>query len=132
MRHLWEQYENYEINIGVEMPLHDYICTCGITQTEYFKLESSPPPTIPCSCGGNAVKEFPAVHTRKDFAKPVEMMSVAPTDPEDVRNFARNNPDIKVELRESSELYGVPIAHNETERRQVLKYFGYTDKEKRK
>jgi hypothetical protein len=132
MRHLWEQYESYEINIEVNVPIHEYLCVCGRILAEYVKLSSSPPPTLPCPCGDTAKRQFPTVHTRLDFAKPVELMSCAPTDPDDVRNFARNNPNIKVELNEASDMYGVPIAHNETERRQVLKYFGYTDKEKRK
>lgn len=117
----------------VLVPIHSFLCkNCGNLFADYFKLTSAVPEVKECpKCHfTSAFKEFPCPHTIKDFGKPVEMYSVAPVNPEDVEAFARSNPDIKLDTDPNSDMYGVPIVKNESERRKVMKYFGVVDKEK--
>lgn len=116
------------------MPIHDYKCNvCSYTWWEFIKITSDVSETLPCprlKCGGVGIRQFSAPHTQKDFAQPIPMYSCAPTKKEDVDAFRRAFPDIQCEGNLASDMYGIPVVHNEQERSKVLRYFHFVMKEK--
>jgi hypothetical protein len=80
------------------------------------------------------VREISAPHTQnKAFHKPVQMHSCAPVDPDEVKALRAKLPsDVEMSIDPNDELYGVPIAVNESQRKAVLKATGYVDLDKPK
>lgn len=112
------------------MPVHTFNCVCGHSWPEYFKLSNWPFPDYmmcPKCMITSGKRQISAPHTVKDYEHPIEMYSVAPVDPNEVRRFAETNPGIQVSLNEDDEMYGVPVVRNEQERRQVMKHFHHVD-----
>jgi len=105
------------------MPMYPYECGCGHA-IEVFKpmAQYRTPESCP-ECG--AVME--RVHTRRcasldtPFQKPVEMFSVAPTNPVELQELRQKMPDVEL----TSQL--VPIARTRTEKLRILKATGFEE-----
>jgi hypothetical protein len=75
------------------------------------------------------VREISVPHTHRDFNKPIEHYSCAPTDPEDVMALRQKlSNEIQMSTDPDDPMYGIPISRNETERQAVLKAVGFVDK----
>jgi putative FmdB family regulatory protein len=119
------------------MPIYDYHCdVCDNTFTDYFKFGRVDPIPEVQECPEckqlTAKRQFPCPHAQLDFHKPIELFSLAPVKKEEVDNFRQQNPDIQCEGDPASDMYGVPVVHNEQERSRVLKHFHYAVKEKKR
>lgn len=105
------------------MPLYPYQCSnCG-RQDELFLSMSDYTPEQPCVCGARMQRVFTTDRVRNpNFHTPIAMFSVAPTNPQELADFRRKCPDIHM----TPQL--VPLAHNRTEKKQILKAVGFEEK----
>ena len=114
------------------MPLHEYGCGyCGLKVCDFLKITSDVPERKLCpNCGNDSlIRQISAPHTHKDFNKPIEMYSLAPVDHAEILALKQACPDVNISINPNDEMYGVPVARNETERKQVLKAMGFVDKD---
>lgn len=61
------------------------------------------------------------------FHKPIEMMSIAMEDENEIRVFKEKCPDVEVDLNPESEMYGIPIARNRKGKLQALAAAGFIE-----
>lgn len=107
------------------MPLYDYQCECGRTQSDVFRKMQSTESQI-CKCG-KAMERVPVLpHTDlKDYHTPIELYSVAMEDQAEIEEFARKCPDVQISTDPRDEMWGVPIARNRKGKLQALKAAGH-------
>ena len=115
------------------MPLYNRECReCGHTDTEFDHIANVGP--------HNRLIECPACHAMayertiegfntdlKTFHTPIEMHSVAATSWEEIREIQEKCPDVQISDNPDDELFGVPIAKNRKEKKQVLAAVGYVE-----
>ncbi len=105
------------------MPERCFKCTvCGKINQQIQDLFDDIVPT--CTCGGATNRSYKAESDNsrptKMFHEPIEMFSVGMS-PEEVPVFREANPAIEVRA-------GVPVAKTRQEKKRVLKYFGYGER----
>jgi len=112
------------------MPIYPYRCMkCGHEADEFHKMSDPNMDTCPM-CDAKAYEKqvrLPAGGTMAEFRKPIEMYSVAPATPEEAHALARRIPDVKMSLDPNDEMFGIPIARNRHEKKQVLRATGFED-----
>lgn len=113
------------------MPMYEYECECGHADTIFMQMKDCNEHTIvmPCpKCAGNFRRQVSVPHTDlKEFHKPIELLSIAMEDREEIEAFAKRCPDVDVSLDETSELYGVPVARTRKAKLQALKAAGFVE-----
>lgn len=114
------------------MPLYSFVCPCGNKGSEYTQMAHAVPvgEHIVCPvCGKRTYRRVPDyVHSDlKEFHAPIEMHSVAATSWEEIREIQEKCPDVQISDNPADELFGVPIAKNRKEKKQVLAAVGYVE-----
>lgn len=105
------------------MPLYDYKCPVCDQQVELLIPMLEYQSEQPCTCGAVMQRIFTTKKSHSpNFRKPIEMFSVAPTSPQELEAFRRKCPDVEL----TRQL--VPIAHNRTEKKQILRAVGFEEK----
>lgn len=111
------------------MPLYDYKCDdCGGAAVEFQHMRDAA--LAVCSvCGGKNYHRVPSVpHTdMKDFTTPIEMMSIAMNDIDEIKAFKAKCPDVDVSGVVDDPMFGVPIARNRRQKLDALKAAGFQE-----
>lgn len=111
------------------MPLYDYECVCGHKFETFRTMKDESFEQCP-TCKSYATNRVPSLpHTDlKAFHTPIEMFSIALDTPEEVRAFKQRCPDVEMCDDPSSEMFGLPVAHNRKQKTQALAAAGYVEK----
>jgi len=91
----------------------------------------SDPPLQFCSvCGKSGYRKIPSLFTTdlKNFNKPIEMYSVACSTLQEVREIQVKCPDVQINDDPNSEMFGIPIAANRKQKKQVLRAVGFEER----
>lgn len=110
------------------MPIYNFTCpNCSNVTEEYMKMMSVS--VVFCSeCKLPMVKVPSLVHTDlKEFYKPVELLSIAMEDLDQIRDFKQRCPDVDCSDDPNSPDYGVPIARSRKAKLQALDAAGFTE-----
>jgi hypothetical protein len=113
------------------MPRYDYQFTDeqGGTFEDVASIRSEPMTEYlgrPC----RRVPSCPSVRTQYgegSHTKPVEMLSIAVDNEEEVDAFRARNPGVEISRDRSSPLFGVPVAKSRSEKLRVLKQEGFVE-----
>ena len=104
------------------MPMYCYRCAdCGRGGSEMraMKDRGHGPP---CRCGARMQRDITAetgaVNT--EYAKPIEMMSLAVDTVEEVHAFRTRNPDIEISDRPGDRNFGIPVVKSRQQKLSVL------------
>lgn len=101
------------------MPRYSYICDACDHAMSVFKLMSQYERVEICpGCGAEMKRDFTAgtpATLDKAFRKPIKMYSVAPRNPQELADFRKRCPNVKL----TRDL--VPIAYNRAEKLRILK-----------
>lgn len=109
------------------MPLFDFECECGERKQDVYRsVQARDNPEACPRCHKNMIRQFPLVHTDlQDFHTPIEMFSVACNTPDEIRQMQRVG--VPISDNPSDPMYGVPIAHNRSEKKKALKAAGFVE-----
>lgn len=116
------------------MPLYDYECPrCGHTSVEFMKMCSAAE-ADPVRCGHCAkyghtemVRQVSQPHAPQlGYHTPILMQSIGCNSVDEIRQMQRAG--ISVNDDPNHPDYGVPVAHNRTEKLRALKVAGYQEK----
>lgn len=107
------------------MPRYPYTCSkCGSFQDVFKPMAQYRDPEF-CKCGAQMERDFGTGHSCASlddaFHKPIEMFSVAPETPAQMRKLREQCPDIKFTPDR------VPIAHSRAEKLRILKVCGFEE-----
>lgn len=112
------------------MPLYSYCCSeCGKTHDDFRTIGDRDTPGV-CGCGGPAPRQFSPCGSRgmiREFGTPIEMYSVALSDPGEVRDFQRRNPGIDISSDRRDPLFGVPVVRTRQQKLSVLRNEGFVE-----
>jgi len=110
------------------MPIYEYVCgACGHTDDEYHAMGKT---LVVCPLCHQAAynKQISLPHTDlKEFHKPIEMMSIAMQDREEIRRFAQQCPNVRISDDPADPNYGIPVAPNRKAKLQALKAAGFQE-----
>lgn len=115
------------------MPLYDYKCDhCGHEAKDEFQKITAPALSECPNCGvddGNLYHRVPTLaHTDlKEFHDPIEMYSIALNDDQEIEEFVRKCPDVKIATDPRDPMYGVPIAASRKQKLDALKAVGFVE-----
>ena len=112
------------------MPLYSYQCRkCNHSGDEFYKMASVPALALCPKCHELAFAKVVTCGNTdmREFHKPIEMMSVAAEDLDEIRRLQRECPDADICDDESSDLYGIPVARTRKAKLQVLKATGFKE-----
>lgn len=105
------------------MPCYDYLCSdCGHGDIEFQRMADRHLTLCPKCNKETYLRQVSLPHTdMKDFHTPVEMLSIAMEDPEQIKRFLKECPEVTVSLDENDPNFGVPIAKSRKAKLQALK-----------
>ena len=103
------------------MPVYQYECECGyvVRETRPMCLRND---WMYCTDCGEAMTLNPAAHSKThspNYHKPIELYSMAPETPEQHAELAAAGATFNPE--------GVPIAHNRTEKKRLMRAAGMVE-----
>lgn len=112
------------------MPIYDYCCdVCQHADIEYMKMNDDGPQPCPvCQSRVSYKRQISLPHTPQQFHKPIEMDSVACSTIEEVREIQRKCPDVQIDDRPDSEMFGIPVARTRQQKLAVLRAVGYSER----
>lgn len=117
------------------MPLYDYECPlCGKTSVEFMKMCSADEaPKVLCQGHGHGVCGYPMVRQisrphapQLGYHTPILMQSIGCNSVDEIRQMQRAGISINDDPNHPE--YGVPVAHNRTEKLRALRVAGYQEK----
>lgn len=114
------------------MPMYDYRWTDekGGTFEHFASIHSDPlveHEGRPCE----RTIQRPKVRTlygEGSDTKPIEMMSVALDNDDEIADFRKRNPGTEISSKRGDRLYGVPVVKSRSEKMRVLKAEGFVEK----
>jgi hypothetical protein len=106
------------------MPIHTFTCSCGHTWPEYYKITVDVPSIIPCPrCQiRSGVRQFPTVHTEKDFTTPILAIHRPIHSQAEAVAIQRECPDVEIVPDPECPDTLVPRFRNYRARSQYYKY----------
>jgi putative FmdB family regulatory protein len=119
------------------MPIYVYKCeACGHECEEFQHIHDEPLGTCPNCQYGTSKCESRIFHrvptagstTMREYRKPIQMHSIGLAHTDEINDFQRRNPDVKISRDENDPLYGVPIATSLHQKKAILKKEGFIDK----
>lgn len=112
------------------MPIYEYACsTCGHRSEEFESMSSRPLTQCP-ACVQEAYHRVPSLPHNNliEFHKPIEMHSIAMEDPDEIKSFLRQAPDVECSLNPEDPMFGIPIARNRSQKTKALSAAGFTER----
>jgi putative FmdB family regulatory protein len=109
------------------LPVYDFICDCGHHFPEYFKMGNEIPSIIECPrCHiTSAVRQFPSIHTERDFDCPIVCIHRPVHSDAEARRMMEACPDVEVRIdanEDGTEAAYVPVLRNQRAKAQLYKY----------
>lgn len=115
------------------MPMYTFCCTaCKHSDTEFRSMRDTTTigGVVICpKCGKTTYKRLTDVPWTdlKEFHKPIEMLSVAASTIEQVRDIQRRCPGVEINDDINSEDFGIPVVANRKQKKAVLKAVGFQE-----
>lgn len=113
------------------MPIYVYkCCDCNHEFEEYQHISDAVLKDCPVCKFVGSLDRVPTI-TRTDmtdYRNPIQMHSIGLAHRDEIDDFQRRNPDVRISRDENDPLYGVPIAESYKQKKQILKKEGFIDK----
>ena len=109
------------------MPTHYHTCDeCGKTDSVTHMIADDP---IWPKCCGATMPRVPNLLRRPTaaFHKPIEMISLALDNEQQITEFRHRNPTADISSDRSSPVFGVPLAHTREEKLRILRNEGFEE-----
>jgi putative FmdB family regulatory protein len=113
------------------MPLYDYKCVqCEHVETEFRPMHARNENGKCPECEAATERQFDFGADRgmtREFAKPIEMLSIALNSDAEITAFRQRNPDVDISTNRNDPAYGVPIARTRQQKLAILDREGFQE-----
>ncbi len=112
------------------MPVYTFKCRiCGHADDEYQRMSAANTQECPACHAPEYHKQVSLPHTDlKEYHTPIEMLSIAMEDREEIRAFKQRCPHVDLSDDPRDRNYGVPVARTRKAKREALAAAGYVER----